>query len=193
MNRRSFLRTAGGALACALFIPAERLAFGVPKQQFVVPSVKVIGGEALLGPLVTDYQEQWHRGIGLDYPDGWNYFRARLMGNTAPGSGPMLQGRVHMLDRDGNEVFSRVVGAERWESPPSPSLSSTNYVPEDVQRLTEAFDAAFFANPDSDAPPLTRASLRRLMDELQIGLYWQGREVIDVTKTTRGDGGGCAV
>lgn len=42
MDRRSFFKRAGGVVGAALFIPADRLVFGVPTQALAAPAPAVI-------------------------------------------------------------------------------------------------------------------------------------------------------
>lgn len=104
MNRRSLFKRASGivaGVACALYIPADRLEFGVPKQRDI-PSggvrraaygymVNPITSEVTkLGPgpyvLTAAIQDVWVGGVGIDY-DGAYSIETEVEGYTLPAGG----------------------------------------------------------------------------------------------------------
>ena len=106
MNRRSFLKRAGAAtlavVAAPLFIPSERLDFGVPKQRLIVPEPLLT--RTLIGPDDEDVQSfvmprtgpdaEWERGIAR-FMKSFGATEYRIDANGASGKAPLLYG-VHL-------------------------------------------------------------------------------------------------
>lgn len=102
MNRRSFLKRAGAAtlavVAAPLFIPSERLDFGVPKRRLIVPEPLLT--RTLIGPDDEDVQSfvmprnghdaEWERGIAR-FMKNFGAEEYRIDAHGASGKAPLLQ------------------------------------------------------------------------------------------------------
>lgn len=117
MNRRSFLKRAGAAtlaiVSAPLFIPSERLAFGVPKPRIVVPEPLLT--RTLIGPddeevqsfvmPRIDFDPEWNRGIER-FMKNFGADEYRIDANGASGKASM------------HEVSAPAVPLGRWYGDP---------------------------------------------------------------------------
>lgn len=101
MNRRSFLKRAGAAtlaiVAAPLFIPSERLDFGVPKPRIIVPEPLLT--RTLIGPSDdgldmfvmprSSRDPEWERGIAR-FMQNFGAVEYRIDATGASGKAPLL-------------------------------------------------------------------------------------------------------
>lgn len=152
MNRRSFLKRAGAAtlavVAAPLFIPSERLDFGVPKRRLIVPEPTLT--RTLIGPCEDEHDlfvmprnghdAEWERGIAR-FMKNFGADEYRIDAHGASGKAPLLQ------------TLSEPADEEIWAS----------LKPIIERDMAERFDAAWRGRWVA-TPMIQRTDIREHMD-----------------------------